>query len=294
MLTRSACLRAALAASFAAAVLPSVSAGPVEEPPADPKAAKVVLVAGSNFYKSGEHEYAAGCEVLADLLKQTPGVAPVLALDWPKKPETFAGAKAVVFFLDGGDKHAVLKGDRLAEVQKLADAGVGLVLLHQVIDVPKDLGDRTRGWAGAAWEKGYSQRAHWVAGFKTFPDHPVFRGVKPFTIDDGWLTKLRFVPGMTGVTPLLRTTDPKAAAKKANPDEDVVAWAYERPGGGRALTFTGGHLHASFAEEGYRRFLVNGILWAAKIDVPAGGAKVDLDPAALPKYLKPPPAKGKN
>ena len=48
----------------------------------------------------------------------------------------------------------------------------------------------------------------------------------------------------------------------------MVAWAYERPGGGRAFSFTGGHLHASFAEEGYRKFLVNGILWAAKVDVP--------------------------
>ena len=130
----------------------------LEEQPKDSKQSKIVLVAGSNFYKPGEHEYVAGCAVLLDLLRQTPDVFPVLAVDWPRKAETFQGAKAVVFLFDGGDKHALLKGDHLAQVQKLVDAGVGLVFLHQVIDVPKGLGDRLRGWMGAAWEKGYSQR----------------------------------------------------------------------------------------------------------------------------------------
>lgn len=130
----------------------------VELLPTDPKIAKIVFVAGSNFYKAGEHEYVGGCAVLMDLVRQTPGTFPVLAIDWPKKPETFAGAKAIVFLLDGGDKHAFLKENRFAEIQKLADAGVGIVQLHQVGDYPKDFGDRARAIGGAAWEKGYSAR----------------------------------------------------------------------------------------------------------------------------------------
>ena len=47
-------------------------------------------------------------------------------------------------------------------------------------------------------------------------------------------------------------------------------------GGGRSFTFTGGHLHESFAEEGYRKFLVNGILWSANLKIPADGAPVKL------------------
>jgi hypothetical protein len=259
----------------------------VEERPKDPKAVKIVLIAGSNFFKAGEHDYIAGCGTLADLLRQTPHVAPVLAVDWPTKPETFAGAKAVIFFTDGAEKHEALKGNRLAEVQKLADAGAGLVFLHQTVDVPKDLGDRMRGLAGAAWEKGYSQRAHWVAEFKQFPGHPICRGVTPFTIDDGWLYQLRFADGKTGVTPLVRTVNPRGG--KAG-DEAIVGWAFERPGGtgakpGRSFAFTGCHLHASFAQEGYRRFLVNGILWSAGVEVPAGGAPAALAEADLKKYL---------
>src|SRR5439155_1017985 len=206
--------------------------------------------------------------------------------------ETFAGAAAVVFCFDGAEKHAAIQGNRSAEVQKLADAGAGLVFLHQTIDVPKEFGERARGWAGAAWEKGYSQRAHWVAEFATFPDHPVCRGVTPFKIDDGWLYQLRFVDGKKGVTPLLRTADPKA---KTPPTDDaaIVSWAYERPGGGaakpgRSFVFTGAHLHSSLAQEGYRRFLVNGVLWSAGRDVPAAGAPVALTDAELNRYLVPP------
>lgn len=262
----------------------------VEEQPKDPKLAKIVLVAGSNFFKPGEHEYVPGCALLADLLRQTPGVFPVLAVDWPKKSETLADAKAVVFFFDGGDKHALLKADRLAEVQKLVDAGAGLVHLHQVIDYPKDLGDRARGWTGAAWEKGFSQRAHWVAEFKNFPEHPVCRGVAPFKIDDGWLYKLRFVPEMKSVTPLLSTVSPKAPSKDKPGDDAVVAWAYERANGGRSFTFTGCHLHSSFNQEGYRRFLVNGILWSAGVDIPKTGAPVAIAADDVNGYLKNRPA----
>jgi predicted transposase len=84
-------------------------------------------------------------------------------------------------FCDGGDKHPLFNKDRLVLVEKLNAAGVGLVVLHLVDDVPKDLGDRTRQLLGAAWEKGFWERANWVTTFSTFPSHPISRGVTPFT-----------------------------------------------------------------------------------------------------------------
>jgi hypothetical protein len=264
---------------------------PIEELPTDPKLAKIVLIAGPvNKAKSGEHEYFAGCALLAKMLRQTPGVAPVVARDgWPKKPETLAGAKAVVLFFEGAETNEVLKADRAAQLAKLADAGVGIVHLHSAIDYPKDFHDRAKAWAGAVWEKGYSQRAHWVATFDTFPDHPTMRGVTPFKIDDGWLWKLRFVPDLKGVTPLLRTESPKAKEKLAEPGT-VISWAYERPGGGRSFAFTGCHLHESWGLDGFRTLIVNGILWSAGQEVPSGGAPVKLDRAELMLHLDKKPA----
>jgi hypothetical protein len=259
----------------------------IEQLPTDSKLNKVVLIGGSTSFKPGEHEYVAGCGVLADLLKQTPGVAPVVAVDWPRKPETLEGAKAVVFFFDGGDKHGWLKEDHLKQVQKLAESGVGFVNFHQIIDVPKDLGDRTREWTGGTWEKGLSQRAHWITEFKNFPEHEISRGVTPFKIDDGWLFKLRFAPELKGITPLLKTVSPKATGAAAELNNDaVVAWAFERANKSRSFTFTGCHLHSSLSQEGYRRFLVNGILWSAQVEIPKSGSPVELTDEGLAKYLK--------
>jgi len=256
----------------------------IEEQPTSPRAKKIVLIAGSSAHKPGEHDYVNGCLVLLDLLRQTPDVFPVLAIDWPENPQTFEGAKAIVMLFDGGNKHALLKDKRFEQIQKPAGQGVGIVQLHQVVDYPKAAGDQARALAGAAWEPGYSKRGHWVATFDTFPNHPIFQGVSPFTIDDGWLTSLRFSSdSQQRTTPLLRTLPPKSVSSTPpkGADPGVVAWVFETPQGSRAFTFTGGHLHKSFAEEGYRRFLVQGILWSAGLEIPGAGAPVALDPTTL-------------
>lgn len=273
----------------AAELAPHLPRGIVpEQTPTEAGQTKIVFVAGSNFFKPGEHEYLGGCAVLMNLVRQTPKTFPVLAVDWPTKRETFADAKAIVLFCDGGDKHPILNESRLAELNALAEAGVGFTFLHQGVDVPKSLGDDMRRFMGAAFEKGYSKRAHWVDQFKTFPDHAICRGVTPFTIDDGYLYQLRFVDGHKGVTPLLSTLSPKPEQRPATDADGVVAWAYERAGRGRSFAFTGGHLHRSLAEEGYRRFLVNGILWTAGVEVPTSGAPVALDVNKLGDYLATP------
>ena len=116
------------------------------------------------------------------------------------------------------------------------------------------------------------------------------RGVTPFTIDDGYLFRLRFVPERKGITPLLRTVAPTKPVKLEDGSEDIVGWAFERAKGGRTFAFTGGHLHRSLAEEGYRRLLTNGILWSAGQEIPAGGVPVQIEPAALKSLSATPPA----
>ncbi len=123
--------------------------------------------------------------------------------------------------------------------------------------------------------------------FSEFPNHPITRGVTPFSIDDGYLWKLDFVPGRTGVTPLMSAIGPTDTTTK--PEESVVAWAYNREDGGRSFTFTGAHLHASLGQAGYRRLLTNAILWSGNLEVPAAGAPVELDAVRLNGYLMPKP-----
>ncbi len=267
---------------------------PIEALPADATLDKVVLIAGpaSPKMKSGEHEYFAGCAALASLLRQTPGVFPVIVRDGkPANPLTLKGAKAVVLFVEGADVHAIVKHGLAADLDTLAKAGAGIVHLHSAIDYPKDFHERSKAWSGAVWEKGHSLRAHWVTTLDGQAEHPATCGVGAFPIDDGWLWKLRFVDGLKGVTPLMRTVNPADAPGKTSAADSVVAWAYDRPAGGRSFAYTGGHLHASLKSESYRRFLVNGILWSAGREVPAGGAPVALTDAELLRHYDAKPAK---
>src|SRR5436190_18582922 len=58
---------------------------PLEVEPKDPKAIKIVLVAGRQSHGPGDHEFFAGSALLMKMLKQTPNVAPVMVRDgWPK------------------------------------------------------------------------------------------------------------------------------------------------------------------------------------------------------------------
>ena len=124
--------------------------------------------------------------------------------------------------------------------------------------------------------------------FKTIPQHEVTRGVKPFAAPgDGWLYNLHYAEG---ATPLLVGAVPdksraSADAKKHVGRNEVIAWAYARPNGGRGFGFTGADLHKSWEYESQRTLVLNGILWAARLPVPAGGAKAKFDSASLLQNL---------
>jgi type 1 glutamine amidotransferase len=280
-------------AVWAADVDPFDQSGvPLEKQPTDSKLTKIVLVAGHQSHGPGEHEFFAGSAILKKLLEQTPGVYVVMARDdWPKDPDaTFKDAKTVVFYMDGGGGHPVIKKGHLETVQKLMDNGVGFVNLHYAVEYPKEKSDPILNWLGGYYETGYSINPHWVAEFKSYPDHPITRGVKPFAIKDEWYFCMRFDPDMKGVTPILKATpldkDRKTEETKKHPGrEEILAWAFDRKDGGRSFGFTGGHDHINWGDENFRRLVVNAILWSAKIDVPKEGAKVDLDPAELKKNL---------
>ena len=52
---------------------------------------------------------------------------------------------------------------------------------------------------------------------------------------------------------------------------EVVAWVYERPGGGRGFGFTGMHTHWNWAQDSFRKTVLNALVWIAGAEVPEGG-----------------------
>ncbi|GMW03341.1 MAG: hypothetical protein AMXMBFR84_44750 [Candidatus Hydrogenedentota bacterium] len=248
---------------------------------------KILLIAGSPSHDSGDHEHRAGCMLLEKGLEEglSNVEAEVTYYGWPEDESKFDGVSAVVMYCDGGDGHYV--HPHVDKVQELMDRGVGLVCIHYAVEVPKGpAGEKFHQWIGGYFEQHWSVNPHWDASFEKLPEHPITRGVKPFTIYDEWYYHMRFPEDMTNVTPILTAMPPKESLSRpdgphsGNPavreaiaagEAQHVAWAFERPNGGRGFGFTGGHHHENWQDDNFRKTVLNAIAWAAKIEVPEDG-----------------------
>ena len=246
---------------------------------------KVVLVAGPRSHGYGSHEHNAGCLLLAKLVNENmPNIyAAAYTNGWPKDPTAFDNTDAIAIYCDGGGGHVVMRN--LEEVDKLAKKGVGIAFLHYAVEVPKGKpGNYLLDWMGGYFETFWSVNPHWEAEFKELPKHPITSGVKPFSMDDEWYYHMRFVENMQNVTPILTAVPPDSTRKGkddahgGNPHvrarmgiPEHVAWAYERPDGGRGFGFTGGHWHWSWASNDFRKLVLNALVWIAGVEVPPDG-----------------------
>jgi type 1 glutamine amidotransferase len=255
-------------------------------------AKRLVLVAGHPSHAKGDHEFNAGVKILRRCLNETSGViAASYHNGWPQDPTAFDGADAVLLYMDGGSGHPLIEPSHIAQMDALIRDGVGLCCCHYAVEVPKEQGGpQLLEWIGGYYETGFSINPHWTADFKELPDHPVTRGVKPFAINDEWYYNMRFRTG--AVQPLLVSTPPDdtrgtPAAKERAGQPEVVAWTTERPDGGRGFGFTGGHFHRNWAQDDFRKLVLNALVWSAKMEVPAEGVASAVTAEELAENLDP-------
>jgi hypothetical protein len=267
--------------------------------------AKIVLIAGKPSHPAGMHEFNAGVQLLAKCMKDYPGVDVQFVLNgWPKDESVFDGARAVVFYMDGGGNHEVVKdgGKRLKQVDQWASKGVGLGFMHYGVEVvAEQAGKEFKKWIGGHYEHQFSCNPIWEPQFDMLPDHPITNGVKPFSAKDEWYFNMRFHAGLnaelkSGETDSLKfwpilVARPSEEVRKGpyvwprGPYPHIVAskgraeammWAVQRNDGGRGFGFTGGHFHDNWANDDYRKTVLNALLWIAKVDVPKGGVESKL------------------
>ena len=60
------------------------------------------------------------------------------------------------------------------------------------------------------------------------------------------------------------------------PQREIVAWCIERADGGRGMGVVMPHYFRNWKLEDLRRLILNGIVWTAKLDVPAQGVQTTL------------------
>ena len=259
---------------------------------AEPK--KILFLAGTNSHAWGQHKHLAGSTLLCAALRETPGITAEVVTEWPGA-DALATADALVIYADGWQAHPA--NDKLAVLETFMNDGGGLVALHWATGIQaadpeaKDQREdpRRKHWRelmGADFEAYHAISNFWKADFAGPSEHPISRGVKPFSLYDECYFHLRESEGAkvervwkvqppaetieAGLSPY-RGNDVARASLNERKEEQYVAWAFPRPKGGRAFGFTGGHFHWSWAKDDARKLVLNGILWSAGGEVPTKG-----------------------
>ncbi|WDE98344.1 NPCBM/NEW2 domain-containing protein [Lentisphaera profundi] len=243
--------------------------------------AKVILIAGQDSHGPGDHEFLAGCTILKKKLDASMGdkIETILVeKNWPADESIFEGADAIVIYSDGLGRHPIK--DKQAFIGKLMDKGVGLAMMHFACDVPKGAqGENFKKWIGGHYETKWSTNPHWTCDSILHKTHPISKSVKNFSVNDEWYFNMRWAdtPFHTNILQGIPTKETRAD-RRSYPhiaaDEgrkETVMWSVERKDGGRGFGFTGGHNHANWANDEYRKLVLNAIVWLAKVDVPTDG-----------------------
>jgi len=215
----------------------------------------------------------------------------------------------VLFPFDGTTDHQVYDAPtaaRMAAIDALTKKGMGVVVLHYATYVNNATARKYfSDWVGGFYESGYSRTvvAEWnVAPPAAAATHPILRGVTPYTTREEFYIRLRLPETDPRRTPLLIATPTKPTPLPAltpamvpggppspltdpNTEPSLVSWAIQREGRGRGFVMTGMDWFSNLQIESFRRQLLNGIVWAANLEVPAGGVE-----CSIPENIQPPPA----
>ncbi len=246
----------------------------------------IVFIAGNRSHGPGEHEFYAGCTLLAKALNEQSGLkvkATVLRADWPKEHKPIVeSADTIVIYAD----HVSAHGGQWEFLDGLARKGVGMVFMHYAVHPNKEIGEKYyRPWIGGAMESGWSVNPHWVADLEIIKGHEIGNGVPDkVTCLDEWYYNMRFVKERDKVLDLFTAVPDRENMHRyinmwnQNGVEGLgksqtLMWGYERPTGGRGVGFVGGHYHQSWAVDGVRKAVLNAIIWTAGMKVPKEGVQ---------------------
>lgn len=276
---------------------------------------KLVIVAGKPSHPPRMHEFNAGVQLLHACLSDMDGLETRFVLNgWPKDETIFDNADAVVFYMDGGGGHEVVQQGRrrLDMLNQWARNGVGLGFMHFGVEVvPDQAGAEFKQWIGGHYEHMFSCNPIWEPSFSDFPDHPITRGVQPFQVKDEWYFNMRFLGNAPGNEafesdglqfwpilvakpsdqvrngPYVYPKGPYTHIQAASGRPEAMMWAVERTDKGRGFGFTGGHFHDNWANDDFRKVVLNAMLWISHVEVPADGVQSSVTRLQLDANLDP-------
>ena len=233
----------------------------------------VLLLGQKRDHPPASHEYYSGLNVLEKCLAGVPNLKTQIVVadePCPAAPALIDKADGLVLYLGEGGRWMQRDEKRLKAVDALAARGGAIVGLHWGIGAKEDkyVARHIELMGGM---HGGKDRKYVVttADVKVAAgDHPIMAGVGDMRLDDEYYYTLKFAK-QGKVTPLLQA--------EINDKPETIAWAFERPDGGRSFGFGGMHYHENWNILGCRRLVAQGVLWSLKLPVPAGGLQVRCD-----------------
>ncbi len=257
---------------------------------------KIVLIAGPKSHGpvgNGIHDYPWSVKLLKVMLDNsniTDSVRVESHLDgWPSDPQTLDDADTIMVISDGrdGDLYAEAphfgSPEHVAQVQKQIDRGCGFLTFHFSTFAPDQYATQILDWSGGYFDWEENGQKKWYSAIQTHdtrveiasPEHVLSRGLKPFSMNEEFYFNVRFLPeGADAAT--VKTATPLLSVPVLpgrEPDGKVVAWAKERPNGGRGFGTTCGHFYENWKVQEFRTLILNALAWTAHVDVPVGGVQ---------------------
>jgi len=244
----------------------------------------VLFVAGPDTHGWGAHDHNPSTAVLSESLQDAMGKSVQIKVAWSEWPTEadFAKADVCVIYSDGWSR-SVLKGkERMEQIEEFMNAGKGVLRIHWATGSDPADNERHRKLFGGNMESDYSVHSTiWNQKF-SLAEHPITRGMKPFELVDECYFHMHWVDeNKSGIVDILsakpaqnflsRSITPKARESLQRNEPQTIAWAYERPQGGRAFSYTGGHFHWDWANDNARKMILNAIVWSGQREVPKQG-----------------------
>jgi type 1 glutamine amidotransferase len=268
-------------------------------------ATKMLILVGPSTHPPGTHEVAAGARLLEYCLthaENVRGIEASVISKWPDDRASLKKISTVVFTGDRFPPEEMPDRDRImADLSSMMDHGCGLVCIHYATglaanQVPPDGDHPLLRWMGGYFATKCTHHQSIARIYKAATiepgstDHPVLRGWKTFTVNDEPYIKNYFGPaGLAPNVTVLATSQ----LPPESPQREIVGWAVSRSDGGRGAGIVMPHFYRNWAVDDLRKFILNAVVWSAKLDVPAGGVKTTLPDLSRfePAAVEPKPAK---